>query len=323
MIELSENTSLRELQALSFWEKEEILQESSSAGPSNMNLVLRIKTSNRSVILKQSKPYVRKFPQIPAPIQRIQVEFEFLQLLENHPLAAKFVPKILAYDASNHILLTEDLGKGKDFSGIYSGEKSLNETDISTLMEFINVLHGIQAKDFPDNMDMRILNHEHIFHFPFQKENGFDLDSIQPGLQKLSLEFKHNELLKEKIESLGKQYLSKGETLLHGDFYPGSWLEVSTGLKVIDPEFGFMGDREFDLGVFLAHLDLGQQKEDLKNQVISSYSHSFNLPLLKAYRGVEILRRLIGIAQVPVNMTLSQKEALLNFAKSLIIDAHE
>lgn len=323
MIELSENTSLKELQTLSFWEKGEILLKSGPAGPSNMNLVLRILTTQRSVILKQSKPYVRKFPQIPAPIQRIQVEFEFLHLLENHPLAAAFVPKILAYDAENHILLTEDLGKGTDFSRIYSGEKTLDEKDISSLMEFLNILHGIQPKNFPENRDMRILNHEHIFHFPFQIENGFDLDSVQPGLQEIAMKIKKNDLLKTIVETHGKRYLSKGETLLHGDFYPGSWLEVASGLKVIDPEFGFLGDREFDLGVFLAHLDLGQQSDTLKNQALSSYKHPFNFSLLNTYRGVEILRRLIGIAQVPVKMTLGQKEALINFAQSLILDSHE
>ena len=323
MIDLSENTPIQDLQSLPYWKKGENILHSESAGPSNMNLVLRIQTSQRSVILKQSKPYVRKFPQIPAPVGRIQVEYEFLRLLEKDSDSSSFVPKILEYDAQNHILVTEDLGKRKDFSGIYSGGKVLTEQDISTLMDFLNLIHGIQSKDFPANLEMRSLNHEHIFRFPFLKENGFDLNTIQPGLQELSLEIKQDELLKSKIEKLGERYLSLGDTLLHGDFYPGSWLEINSGVKIIDPEFGFMGDKEFDLGVLLAHLDLGQQSEELKNQALKFYRHSYNHSLLNAYRGVEILRRLIGIAQLPLEMTLSQKGRLMNFAKSLILESHE
>ncbi|MDX5338098.1 MAG: phosphotransferase, partial [Cyclobacteriaceae bacterium] len=306
MIELSENTSLQELQSLSFWKNEEIIQSSSPAGPSNMNLVLRIQTSRRNVILKQSKSYVRKFPQIPAPIERINVEYEFLKLLENHPQAYSMIPKILDFDPQNHMLLMEDLGIGKDFSGIYSHVQHLSEQDISTLVGFLNILHGIHPQNFPKNLEMRMLNHEHIFRFPFMEENGFDLDTIQPGLQKLSLEIKQDKSLKERIEALGKRYLAEGDTLLHGDFYPGSWLGLSSGVKVIDPEFAFRGDREFDLGVLLAHLDLGQQGDSLENLVLASYQHSFQTPLLNGYRGVEILRRLIGIAQLPVALTLSQ-----------------
>lgn len=323
MIELSENTSLQELQSLSFWKKGEIIQDSSSAGPSNMNLVLRIQTSRRNVILKQSKSYVRKFPQIPAPIERINVEYEFLKLLENHPQAYSMIPKILDFDPQNHMLLMEDLGIGKDFSGIYSQVQHLSEQDISTLVGFLNILHGIHPQNFPKNLEMRMLNHEHIFRFPFLEENGFDLDTIQPGLQELALEFKKDEPLKARIEALGNRYLAEGNTLLHGDFYPGSWLSVNSGLKVIDPEFAFRGDREFDLGVFIAHLDLGQQSDSLENLVLASYQHSFQTPLLNGYRGVEILRRLIGIAQLPVALTLSQKQELMNFAKSLILDFHE
>jgi 5-methylthioribose kinase len=319
MIDLNENSKLDELQKLSFWKLGEKLLKSSVAGPSNMNLVLRIQTDSRNVILKQSKPYVRKFPQILAPIDRIQVEFEFLKLLGEYTDLNSFIPKILDYDPKNHLLLMEDLGKGTDFLSVYSGRINLEEQDIIRLSEFLNLLHGLNPRTFPENIEMRKLNHEHIFHFPFMEENGFNLDTIQSGLQKISLSYKRDEALKQKIQELGKRYLSQGDTLIHGDFYPGSWLQVSTGIKIIDPEFGFMGDREFDLGVFLAHLDLGQQTDQIKNQVLERYKHSFDPELVNQYRGIEIQRRLIGIAQLPTEMTLSQKLELLEYSRNLIL----
>ncbi|GMQ23611.1 hypothetical protein Aoki45_02930 [Algoriphagus sp. oki45] len=319
MIELSEHSTPIEIQDLRFWKSGEKVEEISIAGPGNMNLVLRIKTNQRSVIFKQSKPFVKKFPQIPAPIDRIQVEHLFYQVLNDSGAMLDFVPQILGFDPENHLLLTEDLGIGKDFSDIYSEEKRLSLNEVDQLVHFLNLLHALPVNDFPDNLSMRRLNHEHIFNFPFLKENGFDLDTVQPGLQKLSLKFKQDQNLKMVIEALGERYLAPGKTLLHGDFYPGSWLQVNSGIKVIDPEFGFLGDREFDLGVFLAHMDMGLQSEEILSRILEQYKHPLENLLLNQYRGVEILRRLIGIAQLPLRLSLMQKEELLNFGKKLIL----
>jgi len=57
-----------------------------------------------------------------------------------------------------------------------------------------------------------------------------------------------------RAKELGDLYLSDGPTLLHGDFYPGSWLRTTQGIRIIDPEFAFTGAAEFDVGVFAAHL---------------------------------------------------------------------
>lgn len=319
MIDLTEHSSLKTLQSLPLWKESEKLQSVESAGESNMNLVLRIKTNLRSVILKQSKPFVRKFPQIPAPIGRIEIEHTYYQLLQYNETLKNLSPAVLQYYPSEHILLTEDLGQGADFSMLYRGNTPLEARDIKSLSEYLNALHQLEIVHFPDNSAMKRLNHEYVFHFPFMEENGFDLDSVQQGLQKTSLEYKSDLRLKKAIEKLGERYLADGSTLLHGDFYPGSWLKTADGLKVIDPEFAFVGDLEFDLGVLFAHFDLTQQAEDLKHGFLQLYQHSFSPKLLDAYQGVEILRRLIGIAQLPVSLDLNQKKALLSKARALIL----
>lgn len=320
MIDLSNQPTLQELQYLPCWEKDEQVIYAESAGESNMNLVLRIQTSQRTVILKQSKPYVRKYPQIAAPIDRISVEATFLSLLANDANLAKLTPSILHFDPENHFFLASDLGKGSDFSGTYSGTQLLKTEELIQLVTFLNKLHEIKPEKFPENRDMRLLNHEHLFRFPFLEENGFNLDQIQKGLQDLSWQYKTDSNLKNKLEKLGKRYLSTGDTLIHGDFYPGSWLKVSDGIKVIDPEFGFVGDREFDLGVFMAHLDLSNPDEVLIKVILEQYEHPFDFQLANQYRGMEILRRLIGIAQLPLRLSLEQKSKLLEKAKELILN---
>ncbi|UZD23102.1 phosphotransferase [Algoriphagus halophytocola] len=319
MIDITETTDLKTLQHLAIWQEGERLISAEPAGEGNMNLVLRVSTSQRSIILKQSKDYVRKFPQIPAPIERIKVEHRFYEILQHHPWLQHYSPKVLGYLPEQHILITQDLGKGSDFSRMYNPDFRFNEDDFDALSHYLNHLHSIQGIDFPANSSMKTLNHEHLFRFPFDPENGMDLDSIQEGLQELSLSYKADADLKSKLEQLGARYLSKGDTLLHGDFYPGSWLSTSNGLKIIDPEFGFLGDKEFDLGILLAHFDLAAADPQWKKRFLDAYAHEFDRDLLKAYQGMEIMRRLIGIAQLPVSLDLKEKEALLKKARNLIL----
>ena len=106
---------------------------------------------------------------------------------------------------------------------------------------------------------------------------------------------------------------------MHGDFYPGSWLQVPSGIKIIDPEFGGLGDAEFDLGIFLAHLDLSEQAEELSSLVQKQYTLPADWFLVQQYRGVEILRRLIGIAQLPVSLSLEAKKTLLARARTYLL----
>ncbi|MCM0041319.1 MAG: phosphotransferase [Algoriphagus sp.] len=319
MIDIQQNSPLVLLQNLGFWKAGEKIKRTSVPGESNMNLVLRIETNQGSYILKQAKSFVRKYPQIPAPISRIAFEYQFLRQLDSNPFLASLSPKVLHYDAPNHLMLLEDLGEGSDFLWLYGGQGPLTSEEIRDLVNYLMHLHQLEITNFPATGAMRVLNHEHIFDFPFRKENGFDLDSIQPGLQEESMPFKTDTDLKQRIQALGDRYLADGKVLMHGDFYPGSWLQVASGIKIIDPEFGGLGDAEFDLGVFLAHLDLSAQSEDLSDQVRKHYLLPVDWSLVQQYRGVEILRRLIGIAQLPVSLSLDTKKSLLARARTYLL----
>ena len=319
MIDLQQNSPVTLLQNLGFWKADEQIISTSVPGESNMNLVLRVQTNQGNYILKQAKSYVRTYPQIPAPISRIEIEYEFLKQLASNPFLASLSPKVLHYDAPNHLMLLEDLGEGSDFISLYGGNRQLNSEEIRHLVDYLMHLHELQPLNFPETGDMRSLNHEHIFAFPFLEENGFNLDSIQPGLQEASIPYKTDIVLKQRIQTLGNRYLANGKVLMHGDFYPGSWLQVSTGIKVIDPEFGGLGDAEFDLGVFLAHLELSEQAENLIPEVQKHYRLPIDWALVQYYRGVEILRRLIGIAQLPVSLSLDAKKSLLARARTYLL----
>lgn len=288
---------------------EEEIQSYEKAGEGNMNVVIRLSTSKKNLILKQSRPYVQKYPQISAPLNRIWTEKAFYDHTSKNGFLSGFSPKILDFDENNHLLLLEDLGNSSDFMGIYSDNNILKKDEISILIDYLAKLHSSPINTFPGNQEMKKLNHEHIFIYPFMEDNGFDLDNIQLGLQAISMKFKKDTLLKNKVIELGEKYLKTGSKLLHGDFYPGSWLKTPSGLKVIDPEFSFLGDAEFDLGVMIAHLKMAKFDSIQIEEILKEYSNrsTLDLNLLAKYTGVEILRRLLGLAQLPLKLELHEK----------------
>jgi len=294
-------------------------------GEGNMNYVLRVTTDLRTFIIKQSRAYVEKYPQIAAPQNRVVLEATFYKKIATQETIQKRMPQLLGLDTENNILLLEDLGKANAYSLLYDLRSELSKDEISILVSYLNELHSCFEKEILDNemenLELRTLNHEHIFNYPFLEENGFDLNTIQEGLQELALPYKKDATLKKQVKFLGSLYLSKGKYLLHGDYYPGSWLKTEDGIKIIDPEFCFYGLREFDLGIFIAHLRLSKQKQKIIDGIVDCYSYynELNSSILNQFTGVEMMRRLIGLAQLPLKMDLNDKKELLQFAYNLIV----
>lgn len=296
-------------------------------GEGNMNYVLRVGTDRQSFIVKQSRPWVEKYPRLAAPIERVAVEAKFYDLVSQKPVLKTFVPELRNYKADDFIMAVEDLGAASDFTNIYKKEKQISAAELDDLVKFISELHHLSTKEirntFPDNQTLKVLNAEHIFNYPYLEENGFDLGTIQPGLQELAMTYKRDEALKNNIKSLSKVYLGQGDTLLHGDYYPGSWLRAKNGTKVIDPEFAYLGRAEFDLGVLVAHLKMAQMDDAIISKALAKYEMSdrdFDHKLFAGFCGAEILRRIIGLAQLPLDLTLEEKGDLLAWAVASIIN---
>jgi len=304
--------------------QDEVL-EISKPGEGNMNFVSRVTTMKTTLIIKQANGFVQKYPEIPAPKERILVEGTFYKTVENYPSISKFLPNILLMDNDHYVLGLEDLGKNKDFTSLYRRGQALDKDNLWLLLNFLNQLHNkitIQAiQNFPDNLKLRKLNHEHLFVYPFLKENGFSLDTVLPGLQNVALKYKTDSTLFKKLAALGEIYLRRGNTLLHGDYYPGSWLQTDSGIKIIDPEFCFIGPREFEMGIFMAHIILSQSPHRLLEFLVSNYDSDqpMDWVLARKFMGVEILRRIIGLAQLPLELSLDEREDICSEAFSYIM----
>ncbi|WP_282148137.1 phosphotransferase [Algibacter lectus] len=298
--------------------KQERILAIEKPGEGNMNVVLRIRTNTRSFIVKQSRPFVQKYQDITAPIERIDVEFQFYKAVTNKVIAPH-IPEILAYNADNYLLILEDLGDCQDMSFLYE-DRTMHSSQLHELIDIAAEIHKSKPSAYPENMALRLLNHQHIFVLPFLKDSDFHLDTIQNGLQELALIYRHDAALKTEIAKVGEQYLSKGDTLLHGDYYPGSWMTKANHTYVIDPEFSFMGFAEFDIGVMAAHTIMITMNIDCLESIKNRYPKTLNANLLAKVAGIEIMRRLIGLAQLPLKRSIEEKKSLLEMARTLILN---
>lgn len=283
-----------------------------------MNVVLRVVTDKRSFIIKQSRPYVEKYKDIEAPVERIAVEKNFYQAVRDNAVNAH-IPHILGYDSTENLLLLEDLGHCEDMVSIYQ-KRTISAKELDRLIFILGLIHRKKVQDdFPENIEMRRLNHQHIFVLPFLEDNGFNLDEVQPGLQELSIHFKDDDALKRVVNHIGEKYLSPGNTLLHGDYYPGSWMTEADNLYVIDPEFAFAGFPEYDLGIMVAHIIMATGKKRFLNQIYNRYQGEADKKLVGQVAGIEIIRRLIGLAQLPLERDIEEKRKLLKKARRLVM----
>ncbi|MPY89471.1 MAG: phosphotransferase [Luteitalea sp.] len=314
----------RWLQAVGWLEPGEGLLDVGPAGAGNMNCTLRLQTTRRTFILKHGRPWVEKYPHIPAPVERTLAEAIFYQAVRDVAEVASRMPRLLGYDRAANVLMLEDCGAGGDFTHLYGGGM-LDPHTVDELVDYLCALHDIELsyglRVSLRNDAMRRLNHEHIFRLPLDPNNGLDLDAITEGLPVVARRLARDRQYVAAVTEVGRMYVEdEGPVLIHGDFFPGSWLVTSAGPRIIDPEFAFIGSAEFDLGVMIAHVLLAGQATGVGARIIDRYQRKASLDsgLLSAFAGVEIMRRLIGVAQLPLAKDLHRKTTLLELSRDLV-----
>jgi len=298
------------------------------AGEGNMNVVLRVSMNDRSLIVKQSRPWVAKYPSIQAPEERIVAELDFYRRVQETANVTAALPKLLGFDIERRCIVMEDLGAASDYLSLYESGVDPAETDavFEHAINWLVHLHQVPV-DRSANADvgcdkLRELNHSHLFVIPFEPAS-VDLDSVCVGLQRESDVIREDDNLRAAMTTLGQQYLAEGQYLLHGDYYPGSWLKTAAGFRVIDPEFCFAGPVEFDLGVLAAHWIFCGATADRStiDRVCKAYGEqAADDHLVAQFAGGELIRRLIGVAQLPLVADVSQRLQWLNAGRSLVLD---
>jgi 5-methylthioribose kinase len=321
--------AIRDFLAARRWlECDELLLVCEKAGEGNMNLTLRVRTTRRTFILKQARPWVEKYDAIAAPWDRMLFEQRFYERVRALPEVASRMPRFLAADPAARAVLLEYLPGASDCTGIYGG-KTMTEGEVRELAVYLRALHdgthgAVDLAEFA-NRAMRALNHDHIFVIPLAPEHGLPLEGYERGLDAAAASLKADRDYVTKVREAGARYLGDGPCLVHGDFFPGSWLRSAGGLRVIDPEFCFAGSPEFDLGCAVAHLVLGRQPAASIRFFLAAYTNGaargYDAPWVARYAAAEIMRRLIGVAQLPIPASTGVRAELLERSRWAMLAA--
>ena len=313
----------RFLRARGWIADDERVLECGRAGDGNMNLTLRVRTAGRRMILKQARPWVEKYDHIAAPWERSESERRFYERAATLSGVASRMPRLLAADPAAHALLLEDLNPAEDCTDAYGG-RAIAANEIATLAAYARALHTA-TRGTPDpafaNRSMRALNHAHIFRVPFASPDDRGLERHEPGLTAVTAALARDAELMACVAATGERYLADGPCLVHGDFFPGSWLRAAAGVRVIDPEFAFCGDAELDVGCALAHLALARQPAAIAT-FLAAYvvgAAPLDETLVARFAAVEIMRRLLGVAQLPIAPTTGERAALLARARDAMV----
>jgi 5-methylthioribose kinase len=304
-------------------------------GDGNLNLVFRVRGGDGSVIVKQALPYLRVVGEgWPLTLDRARIEAEALAL--HGRLAPGRVPALLAHDPVLAVLVLEDLFAhrvwraelvaGRDVAGVPA---QLGEYCARTLLGTSDLLMApaerkALAARF-SNPELCAITEDLVFTSPYvdSPSNRYD-DAIAD----LAQELRRDRPLRRAAAVLRFRFRTRAEALLHGDLHTGSVLVAPSDARAFDHEFAFLGPMGFDTGNVLANLALARTAHaaagdeafaarlDVAAQAfweafadgvrrLWPAGEPWREPFLAGvladsagYAGVEVLRRLVGLAHV-------------------------
>jgi 5-methylthioribose kinase len=296
------------------------------AGDGNINWVRRARLADgRSWIVKQARPALERFPEYRVDTRRIVYEARWTELARAHD-DEHICPEILHFSESERVLILEDLGSAERLdTRLARGGFDAGPTGAS-LARLLGRVHAATADaDLTgrfDNDEMRRLHGDHIFLLPFGDE-PFPLDP--------EVEARSRALREPGFRAIAaaayRRYLEPRGALVHGDVQAGNVLLPPTGPKLIDAEIAHIGDPAFDVGTLIAHLLLPAVAARRANAAVPAVQATWNAYVETAgpahprfsdvarYAGLEILRRTVGAARVPVLESPEASRAALDYGE--------
>jgi 5-methylthioribose kinase len=279
------------------------------AGEGNINWVRRVRISpdGRSLVLKQARPALERFPEYEVTTERIVFESRYYEVARPNDLG-RVLPLVLAFDEGERVLLLEDLGSAERLDDAL--RRGVDGRDAARgLGQFLGRVHAatrnnaLLAQSFRNDA-MRRLHGDHVFFLPF-RENTFPLSS---GLKRKAERVWRDATLTARADRAYARYLGAQEALVHGDVQAGNVLLSPSGPKLLDAEIAHLGDPAFDVGTLVAHLWVNARGTPgaglgLVQTLWSEYlgvtgPGALRFEEVALYAGIELLRRTIGAARI-------------------------
>ncbi|PJK16969.1 S-methyl-5-thioribose kinase [Chryseomicrobium excrementi] len=233
-------------------------------GDGNLNYVYRIKDegTGQSIILKQAGDTARISDEFKLSPDRNRIETEALTLQGS--FVSDLVPTIYFFDEVMNCCAMEDLGEFQIMRQALVEHKMFPQfaDHITTFMTETLVRTSDVVMPHKDkkeqlkrfvNPELCEISEDLVFTEPYY--NNFNRNEVTPGNEAFVEEHLYqNTELHRHVAKLKYTFLTKSESLIHGDMHTGSIFIKEGETKVIDPEFAFYGPMGYDVGNVVANL---------------------------------------------------------------------
>ena len=136
------------MRELDWLRRDERLVELSSPGEGNMNRTLRADLGGRSLILKQSTSFVVKYPEIPAPAERIEVEAAFYKAASHRQTKPQLLRRVIQKVSSSANVLAAE---GPNPVEQVLDRVKVNETDFKSSSNDLKSTMGEISSKMPNS----------------------------------------------------------------------------------------------------------------------------------------------------------------------------
>jgi 5-methylthioribose kinase len=305
-------------------------------GDGNLNRVFRVRSAASSVVIKQALPYL-KVAGVDWPLTRDRARIESTALAEHEKLAPGRLPQVLHFDEAQSAIVFEDLQNHQSWrDALMAGRHTpgvAEQVGRYCAAVLLGSSHLVQASRerkllrsrFPYS-DLCLVTEDLVFTAPYTDaaSNRYD-----PEAADVVARIQRDRLLRTASAQLRFAFQTRDEALIHGDLHTGSILVAPGDTRVIDLEFAFFGPFGFDPGLLSAAGDekfadiVGTYAQEFWSAFVDEcrrmwnpaepWYHRFISSVLAdaaRFAGVEMIRRIIGLAHVADIDTLAQPARL-------------
>jgi 5-methylthioribose kinase len=278
------------------------------------NVVFRVETDDRLLVLKQSRPQLRTEAPWFSDLSRIFREIEVMESL--HPALPEVVPEVVLRDDENYaFVMSHAPVPCRDWrSVLLSGE-----VDPKLGAEAGRILGRIHAS-LPFDERHR-----------FADRSAFHQLRTDPFYGHIS--DRHPDLA-EPIGSLIRCLSEcRGYALCHGDFSPKNLLLHSRGFFLVDYETAHWGEFNFDIGFFLSHILLKgihrpaqwEQFAELSQLFLSNWRREFPFNpwgehIVVWHAAACLLARVDGKSPAPYLTACGQRDTAREIAREILLN---